>query len=214
MGRTRIASQRITNSENEFRIYGEPDDTGRQHITHVITHDVSQLPQPTILTLAALGFGRVAESRWNRKGSDDVPSILASLWTELLSGTWQPGRVYEEAGPTDLMLALAEVTNVPVHIVQRDFNERMKYVDEHGKYLDGHPSSDLHTLYYDARGRTHRFFDKARCDELSRHPKVAAVLARLARARGHGQRDVPALTAELFGQPEAQTPDEPPQAAQ
>jgi hypothetical protein len=208
--RTRIASQKVDGSKNTFSIYGEPHpETDLQSIVDTITLDVCDYPADTMLTLAAVGVGRVCEGRWNRKDANNASTIIRAVHEEMKAGTWTPGRVFEEREPDDLTLALAEVQKVPVHLVQQEMDTRMKYIEvSTGKFVSGTPDEAAgHRLYKDAKGRPHKYFDKALKDELTTHPAVAPVLARLIRERA-ARMTAAARTAKsgpdlsgLFGTP-------------
>lgn len=183
--RIKVCSQEIEGSTISLNIYGEPDEHGIQHVTSKVTYDVTKLPEPMQLTLAAVGYGRICENRYNRQsGGVDVAAVAVKLWDELAAGEWTPGRMAAagESEPSDLELAVAEVTGQPIHLVQHQFAETTQYYDAHGQVVPStSPSAERQKLTQ--AGKALRFFNKDMQTRLSVDPRIAAVLARLERER-------------------------------
>jgi hypothetical protein len=77
---------------------------------------------------------------------------------------------YDAGEPDDIVLAMAEATGRPVHVIQQDIDERIQ------KDASGNPIRDK-------KGRTRKFFTKAVLDKLAQDPRVAPIMARLAKER-------------------------------
>jgi hypothetical protein len=176
--RIKIATGAIEGSVLTLRCYDAPHDDGsNQTVIETLVYDVAELPVPVQAQLCALGLNRQIEQRYNRGGDTfpAVPAIAARVWASMKDGTWQLGRVASESEPSDLELALAEVTNTPIHVVQQRFEEDVV------RYPTGHPHEGEPIL--DAKGRTRRYFDKQMQARLAEQPRVKLVLARLAQER-------------------------------
>lgn len=198
--RIKIATQRIEGSVLNLEIYGPEGEDGKQHVTKMVTFDFEKLTDgrvPTLLSLAAVGFGRVVESRYNRANVEDpdVEAIALATWASVEKGEWQPGRRESDGSePTDLQLALAEVTGVPIHVIQQRFDEDMQR-DAQGNVVKT------------SNGKTLRLFNKAYQARLAAEPEVAVVLARIEREKAQRRiadaKKAPSagLVKGLFGSP-------------
>ena len=180
--RARIHSSRIEDGRCTVIAYSNPID-GPQTETHRNSFLISELGPLTILNLAASGFATVVGNRCQRSSDHpDAVAVADTLWAEMLKGDWSPGkRDTVESEPTDLMKAVAEAANIPVHVVQWRFETEMV------KRNDG-------TLYKDAANKPRRRFSVAIQRQLATDPAIAPIMARLAQERAR------ALTAAAKSQ--------------
>jgi hypothetical protein len=108
--------------------------------------------------------------------------------------------IYDAGEPDDIVLAMAEATGRPVHVIQKDIDERIQ------KDASGNPIRDK-------KGRTRKFFTQAVLDKLAQDPRVAPIMARLAKERADkmaaaakGQkRNAPSTLDTMFA-PETSNP--------
>lgn len=170
--RTKIASQSITDAVLVLSCYGPPDEGGKQHIVDTLNFNLHGLASDMLETLAAVGLGRIIEGRYNRANLDnpDVPAIARAIWESIAAGEWAPGHRDSESEPTDLQVALAEVTGTPVHVIQQHFDEDMQ-------------KDSAGNLIRTKAGKTLRLFNKAYQARLAADPEVAVVLARIEREK-------------------------------
>lgn len=182
--RNKVLSTQIENGIITITCYSAPTD-GPQEINATIRYNVHELPTPMILNLAAVGFGAVLGNRHqNTEGHPDIPAIAAHLFAEMQTSDWKPGKRDATTNePTDLMKALAEATNKPIHVVQHEFETRVVTRN------DG-------TVYRDNAGKTRRFFSAAVQRELAADVAVLPILARMQQERAR------ALAAQAKGNKE------------
>jgi hypothetical protein len=202
--RTKIATTAIADGVCEMRCWSDPAQ-GEQRVTDTLRYDMRDIPAPMLHDLAAYGFAAVAGNRYQREQAHpDVPLVANTLFAELQAGDWRPGKrdTGEGSEPTDLMLAIAEATSQPVHLVQERFETEMV------KLNDG-------TLYRDSLGKPRRFFSAAVQRQLAADPAIAPILARLTQERAHRMlasaqaagTDAPSTLSSLFRQPQPQQAD-------
>lgn len=126
-----------------------------------------------VSTFALLGLAEAFRNRTNGLDAPlgaDLRKQLDDLLAEVKSGDFKPGRSLAEREPTDIELALAEATGQPIHLIQKDVEERLV------RDAEGNPKRD-------ARNRTQRVFTKRALDALASDPRIKPIMARLARER-------------------------------
>lgn len=175
MAKRKIARSTIADGKAVFTIFGAPNDDGEQLPAAKLAFDPTDVHADVLGNLISMGFAAAFQSAYQRFRDEDVdPAATSDLFDKLLAsvkdGSWQPGRAVGEDEPDDIVLALAEATGRPIHIVQEDIEGRMK------KDAAGN-------LIRDKRGRTRRFFDAKMLEALGKDPKVAPIMARLAKER-------------------------------
>jgi len=183
--RKRVATTNV--DEHKISIFGPPDEDGEQGIAHVFHPTVKAWPEDMLHKMAVYGFAQIASNIYNRvddQSPDNVLALIQKLHDTVSDGTWTPGRNVSTGEPDDIVLAIAEATGMPVHVVQNDIEERVA-LDEHGQPIK------------DARGRTKRVFTKAVLKAMERDPQIAPILARLAAERAKVAKKDGATTGGL-----------------
>lgn len=175
MAKRKIARSTIADGKATFTIFGAPNDDGEQLAAAKLAFDPADVHADVVGNLISMGFAAAFQSAYQRFRDEDVDaSATADLFDKLLAtvkdGSWTPGRAVGEDEPDDIVLALAEATGRPVHVVQEDVESRMK-------------KDNAGNLIRDKRGRTRRFFDAKMLEALGKDPKVAPIMARLAKER-------------------------------
>src|SRR6185312_2325418 len=80
-----------------------------------IALNVSELPDTTRVNLECVGVSRIVGQAY-AKAADPQESTKKAI-AALKAGEWKPGREKCEKEPKELVLALAEVTSKPTHVV-------------------------------------------------------------------------------------------------
>ena len=153
-------------------VYGERDGSGKQAVVAVVSLKIDELPPEMLRKAAAQGIYDIAGNGFYRKDGitpAEVQSIVERTVASFIAGTWTPGRTFTSE-PDDIVVALAEVTGVPVHVMEHDIETRLVR-DEHGEPVK------------DRRGRNKRVFTQAALDALADDPAVKPIMAKLARER-------------------------------
>lgn len=185
-------------SDLELNIHGPKDDAGKYPVVDGLTFNATSIPQERVNWFALYGIQQILSNRWNRLDEDatpaDVRSALAEIIDAIADNTWTPGRTFAEREPTDLELAVAEATGLPVSQIMDDFENKVQ-LDEHGE-----PKLDK-------RGRKMRVFTQRMQDALANDAKIKPILARIvaerakrlqAEAKRGGGSD---LLGSMFGTP-------------
>jgi hypothetical protein len=196
----KIARTKIEDGAAEFMLYGAPNDDGEQTIDRTLAFDPNDINPAIVNSVLAMGFAAAFQNQYQKLRDSDVdPDATADLFNKLLAamkdGSWSPGRSFDEGEPDDIVLALAEATGRPVHVIAEEIETRMV------KDNDGN-------LVRDKRGRTRRFFNAKMLENLGRDPKVAPIMARLAKERAErmnkdarGNKSSASKLGSLFGEP-------------
>ena len=183
--RTRLVS--IDPVEGILKVWSLPDDEGDQTIETTFSPAVANWPAEMVRQMAVIGFNATASNQYNRldqKTPANVLKAITDLHTSVADGSWTPGRTFV-GEPDDIVLAIAEATGRPVHVVQKDIDERVK-VDA----TTGEPVRDK-------KNRTMRVFSKSVLRNLENDPAIAPILARLAAERAKVSKKEGASTGIL-----------------
>lgn len=81
-----------------------------------IALNVSELPDTTRVNLECVGVSRIVGQAY-AKAADPQEATKKAI-AALKAGEWKPGREKSEKEPKELVLALAEVTSKPTHVVE------------------------------------------------------------------------------------------------
>lgn len=93
----------------------------------VLAFDHSQLNADTAHNLMLVGAARVIGQAYS--GEDNPYEAAEAAISDLYTGKWHPGRAAgepKEAGPNDVVLAMAELTGKPIPLVQEVYNSKNK----------------------------------------------------------------------------------------
>jgi hypothetical protein len=171
--RKRFVSTKIENGVATFNLFGPPNEDGEQTVDRAVTFNPGVVADTIRDNVICQGFATIFANAYQSM-SDVDPAEAEKLFNRVLDavkdGTWTPGRSYDAGEPDDIVLAMAEATGRPVHVIQQDIDERIQ------KDASGNPIRDK-------KGRTRKFFTKAVLDKLAQDPRVAPIMARLAKER-------------------------------
>lgn len=171
--RKRFVSTKIENGIATFNLFGPPNEDGEQTVDRKVEFNPSAVADAIRDNVICQGFATIYANAYQSM-SDVDPAEAEKLFQRVLDavkdGIWTPGRSYDAGEPDDIVIAMAEATGRPVHIIQQDIDERIQ------KDAQGNPIRDK-------KGRTRKFFTKAVLDKLAQDPRVAPIMARLAKER-------------------------------
>lgn len=201
--RKRFVSTKIENGVATFNLFGPPNEDGEQTIDRKVEFTPSVVADAIRDNVLCQGFATIYANAYQSMDEVD-PATAEELFNKVLAavreGTWQPGRSYDAGEPDDIVVALAEATGRPIHLIQQDVDERIQ------KDASGQPIRDK-------KGRTRKFFNKAMLEKLARDPKVSPIMARLAKERAERmakdargtRKDAASGLGDLFGDAEPAT---------
>lgn len=89
----------------------------------VLTLKASDIPDSISPQVKLYGAARLISTEYSK--SETPVEAAKAMIEELTEGKWQPGRAAgtpKEEGPNEVVLAVAELKNVPVHLVQEKYN--------------------------------------------------------------------------------------------
>lgn len=125
------------NGDMLLALYTAPDMNGQQGVAETITVPPSLIHDSLVEPFALRGVADALRNQINRLENPSASQARAEydrFMATITDGTWTPGRTFGEAEPDDLMLALAEVTGQPVHVIQNKLSDML---DEIAKNADG-----------------------------------------------------------------------------
>jgi hypothetical protein len=202
--RKRFVSTKIENGVATFNLFGPPNEDGEQTVDRTATFHPAVVAETIRDNVICQGFATIFANAYQSM-SDVDPAEAEKLFNRVLDavkeGTWTPGRSYDAGEPDDIVVAMAEATGRPVHVIQNDIDERIQ------KDAEGKPIRDK-------KGRTRKFFTQAVLAKLAQDPRVAPIMARLAKERADrmaaaakGQkRNAPSTLDTMFANPETEQP--------
>lgn len=125
MPETRLKSADTTISDDhtsiKFDAYGPPGEDGKQSVRDSVEVTVTELPAKMQSYLACRGLAVVCAGQYVRTNADPIATVNA-LVAEMRAGAWTPGRT-GNAEPSPFHEALAVLSGVPVHVVERDIED-------------------------------------------------------------------------------------------
>jgi hypothetical protein len=127
MPKIKAASVSVKDGNPVFSIFGPPVDNKQAVVgEHVADMTAIAEKQPALYKhCAAVGFAALAQQRYTAKQGDKRPDVVVEvnrLHELMRAGTWTPGRMAGEKQPSPLVEAMAELSGVPIHVIE----ERMK----------------------------------------------------------------------------------------
>jgi hypothetical protein len=136
-------------------LYTAPDAvTGEQGVAEVITLTPAAVHDGLVDAFTLRGVINTFSNIYNRidnPGASDLRREWDKFIATVTDGTWTPGRTMGDAEPDDIVVALAEVSGQPVHVVQAKIDEML----EQPKVENGSPKRD-------AKGRIVHVWSKAK----------------------------------------------------
>ncbi len=185
-----------------FAFHHKPDANGVQGIADTTTLDPAHIHDSLVHTLALRGVSDVLAVRVQRLENPTASEIRAAydkLISELHDGTWTPGRSFEAAEPDDMVLALAEVTGQPTHVIQATIDAELDKVQTN---VDGSPKRDKagRVVHVNSKAKLYKAFETEPRVK-SALSKILAEKARRMAAEGRKPSDAPTGALALFGAP-------------
>lgn len=174
--RRKTVSATINEDNNAvaFKIYTRPDDAGNQSVAETVNVSLADISKRYHNYFTLLGFNTLFSNRYNRLDNPDAAEVRKcydEFATAIFNGTWEPGtRAVGDSEPDDIVVAIAEATGQPVHVIQDRIDNELQ------KNEDGTPRVDK-------RGRNMRVFNAAMLAKIADDPKVKPILARLSAER-------------------------------
>lgn len=175
--RLKIVSADLSASPPSFNIYGpDRDASGKQTVASTYHLDLDAVfhgDARMIALFVTQGFHAVASNAYTRMDNptpEGVLQVFEKLAASIKDGTWSPGRSLGEKEPTDIVLAIAEATGQTVDAVQTRIDTELV------RLPNGEPKLS-------SNGRTQRVFTDTMLSNIAKDPKVAPIMARLARER-------------------------------
>lgn len=145
------------NGDMNLALYTAPDQFGNQGVAETITVPPSAIHASLVNAFALRGFAdtiRNAVNRLDNPSASQARAEYARLAATVLDGTWTPGRTMADSEPDDLVLALAEVTGQPVHVIQTKLDDMLaepkrdaagnELRDKKGRIVHVHTKSKLY----------------------------------------------------------------------
>lgn len=173
------------NTAVTFKLYTRPDDAGNQSVAETVSVTLDDIAPRYRDYFILLGFNTLFSNRYNRLDNPDATDTCKcfdDFASAVRDGTWEPGtRAVGDSEPDDIVVAIAEATGQPVHVIQDRIDNELQ------KNPDGTPRVDK-------RGRNMRVFNAAMLAKIADDPKVKPILARLSAERAKR------LTAEAKAQ--------------
>lgn len=208
--RLKIVSADLSASPPSFNIYGpDRDASGKQLVASTYSLDLDAVfhgDARMIALFVTQGFHAVASNAYTRMDNPTPGGVLQvfnKLAASIADGSWSPGRALGEKEPTDVVLAIAEATGQTVDAVQTRIDTELVRLPSGAPKLS-------------SNGRTQRVFTDTMLANIAKDPKVAPIMARLARERADkmakAAKDIakgPTNGAlDMFAPPQAETQQE------
>jgi hypothetical protein len=202
--RKRFVSTKIENGVATFNLFGPPNEDGEQTVDRTATFHPASSPRPSATTSSAKASPRSSRTHIKACPTSIRPkprSCSIAFSTPSKKAHGHRADLTMPANRTTSFVAMAEATGRPVHVIQNDIDERIQ------KDAEGNPIRDK-------KGRTRKFFTQAVLAKLAQDPRVAPIMARLAKERADrmaaaakGQkRNAPSTLDTMFANPETEQP--------
>lgn len=202
--RRKTVSVSFTDDGNaNLSFHTAPDDAGNQSVAEVVALTPEQIHDGLFSAFALRGVINTFSNIYNRienPSASDLRREYDKFIATVADGTWTPGRTMADSEPDDLMLALAEVTGQPVHLIQNKLEDMLAEVvknpdgtdkaDKAGRKVHVHSKRKLYAALEASDPRVKSALSKI----VAERAKRLAADAKTAKATG------PSL-ADMFGSP-------------